>query len=385
VGRRSLAEAQTLDIGRLAHLTDASPTLSEAPAEAPHALTDGPGLLFLDTETTSLGMGAGVYVFLVGLGWFTSKGFCVEQFLLKDIPAEPQLLEAVTARVRAARLLVSFGGRGFDVHRLEDRFRFNRMPTPFAREHHADLLTLGRAVFGTRLTSCALQALERHALGLVRPHDLPGALCPEAYFTWVREGARSLGSIEPVLEHNHQDVVSLAALADDLLARERVPHHPGELLGFGRHHRRRRRLEEAELVLKRAFALHHQPGLPNLDRHEILLLRRELMLVLRRQKKHEPAIEILRPLLNDPAPPIDLLIGLARLAEHRTRDLRLARHAATAALSALRTRGADLPPARVERFSNDLTRRLARLDAKRKRWAKKRAPAGGSPSSPETA
>jgi hypothetical protein len=39
--------------------------------------------VFLDTETTGLGMGAGTYVFLVGAGYFEPDGFHVKQFFLR--------------------------------------------------------------------------------------------------------------------------------------------------------------------------------------------------------------------------------------------------------------------------------------------------------------
>ncbi len=44
-------------------------------------------LLFFDTETTGLGVGAGNVPFMVGIGYYTGELFTVEQLLIRN-PAE---------------------------------------------------------------------------------------------------------------------------------------------------------------------------------------------------------------------------------------------------------------------------------------------------------
>ena len=50
-------------------------------------------ILYLDTETTGLSGGAGTVAFLVGLGYLTTEGFLVHQYLMRDYPEERYLLE----------------------------------------------------------------------------------------------------------------------------------------------------------------------------------------------------------------------------------------------------------------------------------------------------
>ena len=83
-----------------------------------------PSWLFIDTETTSLNSGAGVWVFMVGLGWFEGR----------RVPRAAVLPVRPGGRARAARdrpcgaiaaagAVVSFHGKSFDAPRLDDRFR----------------------------------------------------------------------------------------------------------------------------------------------------------------------------------------------------------------------------------------------------------------------
>ncbi|MBI5363111.1 MAG: ribonuclease H-like domain-containing protein, partial [Planctomycetes bacterium] len=85
-GAWKLEEALTADAATLA-------LLAKDDALAEHALRDA---LFLDTETTGLSGGAGTYVFLVGLGSFTTDGFEVWQGFLGD-PSEEKALLTETA------------------------------------------------------------------------------------------------------------------------------------------------------------------------------------------------------------------------------------------------------------------------------------------------
>src|SRR5690349_14975154 len=70
--------------------------------------------LFLDTETTGLGGGAGTLAFVVGLASFDGDVLVVEQFLLRTPDEEGPLLEQVAERIAAASLLVTYNGKAFD-------------------------------------------------------------------------------------------------------------------------------------------------------------------------------------------------------------------------------------------------------------------------------
>ena len=92
-------------------------------------------ILFLDTETTGLAGGAGTVAFLVGLGYFTSGGFAVEQVLMRDYGQEDELLRAVAARAKRFPMLCTFNGRTFDAPLLASRFAINRIAASLPSLH----------------------------------------------------------------------------------------------------------------------------------------------------------------------------------------------------------------------------------------------------------
>lgn len=188
--------------------------------------------LFLDTETTSLEGGASAYVFLVGLARVTRGELVVEQILLEAPEAEGRFLARVAERLRAHAQLVTFFGKSFDRHRLDERFAFlggDEIAKPMP---HLDLYWLARRVFEPVLKDGKLRTLEQHRLGVARVRDLDGAECPEAWFDWITGVGRD--RLERAITHNLHDVVSLVALlahVDRALAR---PDDPRIAAGAGR-------------------------------------------------------------------------------------------------------------------------------------------------------
>jgi hypothetical protein len=150
---------------------------------------------------------------MVGMGWLEADALRIRQFLLADPGCEAPLLRAVHRRIEAAGAIVSFHGKSFDAPRLDDRFRLAGLEPALAGRPHLDLLHPLRRLHGHRLSDCRLRTLEKDLLGFTRVDDLPGALCPEAYFAYLRGFEHRLGE---VFEHNRLDVVSLSALAGSL-------------------------------------------------------------------------------------------------------------------------------------------------------------------------
>ncbi len=167
---------------------------------------------FLDTETTGLSGGTGKMAFVVGLGFFAEDGFRVRQYFLRDPGDEPAMIEAVAELLPEFEALVSFNGRAFDVPILENRFILARIPPPTVGVPHLDLLHPARRLYHYRLASCALGALERGVLGVLRAQDdVPGGVIPYLYRDYLRTGdAREM---KRVLYHNTVDILSLVTLA----------------------------------------------------------------------------------------------------------------------------------------------------------------------------
>jgi uncharacterized protein YprB with RNaseH-like and TPR domain len=178
--------------------------------------------LFLDTETSGLSGGAGTWVFLVGLGAFerTVSGegrFLVWQGFLADPACERALLLHVADRIRAASTVVSFFGKAFDRHRLEDKMRLHGIDLPFAGRPHLDLYHPLRRLYRPRggggLADGRLRTFERELCGVEREDDLPGSRAPAAWFDFLRGRPHEL---EGVFRHNRDDVLSLVVLAAHL-------------------------------------------------------------------------------------------------------------------------------------------------------------------------
>lgn len=167
-------------------------------------------VLFLDTETTGLSGGAGTVAFEIGLGYFVQGGFAVEQLLMRDYPYEADMLRTLASRMRRYPILCTFNGRTFDVPLLRSRFLMNRMSDDCVPAVHADVLYPARRLWKLRLKQCTLSNLENQLLGVCRDDDLPGALVPQTYFQYLKDA--DFAPLEKVLEHNRQDIVSLAQL-----------------------------------------------------------------------------------------------------------------------------------------------------------------------------
>jgi len=167
-------------------------------------------IAFLDTETTGLSGGSGTYAFLVGIGSWNASGFCVEQFFMRDFHEETALLLALQERLTDVRLLVTFNGKSFDLPLLDSRYVLTRLDRPLGQVTHLDLLYPARRLWKLRLRDCSLMNLEKWLLGLWRENDVPGNLIPHLYFNYTRTGVAT--GLRAILQHNRQDIQSLAAL-----------------------------------------------------------------------------------------------------------------------------------------------------------------------------
>jgi hypothetical protein len=168
--------------------------------------------LFIDTETTGLGRGAGVLAFLIGVGYFEDEAFVLRQYFLRDPAEEPAALEHLGDWSEDFEGLVSFNGRGFDVPILQNRFILSRLRPAILKAPHLDLLPPARRVWRGRFESCRLGALEQHVLGVQRgQEDVMGWQIPSLYLQYLRGGDN--GEMRQVLYHNAVDILSLVVLA----------------------------------------------------------------------------------------------------------------------------------------------------------------------------
>ncbi len=327
--------------------------------------------VFIDLETTGLSGGAGTLAFLVGLGFFDLGAFQVRQFLLTSHAGERALLAAVAECFDDADLIVTYNGKTFDVPVMETRWVFHRMEPALTGIPHFDMLHPARRLWKLRPTGapsgdeggCRLSTLERTLFGFRRVGDVPGGEIPGRFFQFLRSGDPR--PLEPVLEHNRLDLVSLAAVTARAiqLAEEGVDacRDLSEALALGRVYERSGEVTRAEGCYRRAA---------DADDVEVkgeALYR--LGLRYRRERRFEEAAVIWQTLLTlgsgrgRTTPATDALRQFAAEAlaihqEHRTKDFLAARELAIFALEESEA------PGRRNRGKDGLRHRLARLDRK---------------------
>jgi uncharacterized protein YprB with RNaseH-like and TPR domain len=168
--------------------------------------------VFLDIETLGLFSRP---IILFGVGTIENSRLVVHQYLLRDIDEEQSALTATLEHLSGDRTaLVTFNGKSFDLPYVSDRLAYYGMGSP-GKIPHFDVLHFSRRRWKDQLPSLRLAALETAILGISRPDDIPGQMVPEFYETYLRTG--NCGPLVPVVEHNKQDIVSLALLFFHLL------------------------------------------------------------------------------------------------------------------------------------------------------------------------
>ena len=351
------------ELADFASLTILDPALAAAWGQTPRTI-------FIDLETTGLSGGAGTVAFLVGCGYFDFGAFQVRQFLLTSHSAERALLAAVAEFFEDANLIVTYNGKTFDVPVMETRWLFHRMDPPLEGVPHFDMLHPARRLWRHDEQGCRLSTLERTLFDVRRLGDVPGMEIPSRFFRFVRSGDPC--PLEPVLEHNRTDLVSLAAVTARAMKLAREGHDAcrdgTEALALGKVFEKVQLTARAEACFRRAAS-----AADHTVRGEALY---RLAVRLRRDRRFEEAAAVWRELLALSEPRSGrggLLADLRQVAtealaihhEHRAKDLAGARELALAALDEAGTRG------------DDLRYRLARLDrklAKKREAARERPP-----------
>jgi uncharacterized protein YprB with RNaseH-like and TPR domain len=342
-------------------------------------------IVFIDLETTGLSGGAGTVAFLVGCGFYDLGAFQVRQFLLTSYAAERALLTAVAELFDDADLIVSYNGKTFDLPVMETRWLFHRMEMPLEGVPHFDALHAARRLWKRRTEDpteggCRLSTLERTLFDVRRVGDVPGFEIPSRFFQFMRTGDPR--PLEPVLEHNRLDLVSLAAVTARALrlvedGADGCPDEP-QALAVGRIYERAGLFDRAEACYRRSSTAESVEV-----RGESLY---RLGLRCRRERRFSEAAALWRELVvlteprsvrrNATAAALRQFAveALAIHHEHRGRDLAAARELALFALEEREQEGGD--PRRADGHRHRLARlerKLARKDDARKIATKENA------------
>jgi len=316
---------------------------------------------FVDVETSSLSGGVGTFAFLIGVAYLENDSLYVEQYLMRDFIEESNLLHLLSERLRRSSYLVTYNGKCFDTSILSARYILNRLKSPLDRIPHLDLLFPARRLWKRRFGDCSLTHLEVAVLSFQRTEDIPSHLIPQIYFEYLRDGNPEI--LVPVFSHNCDDLISLVALTATAcdLVREDRPHflyHPLDLLSLGRHYYRVRDYEKTASLLEQ------------IPRGELRAeFKEEYHCLLgdcyKKLHQWDRAEEVWCGYLESGEPfSLRFHVELAKLYEHRARDLSGAQQMTLRALSALDELASQLETRYVRIRREELLHRLNRIERK---------------------
>ena len=279
--------------------------------------------LFIDTETTGLSGGAGTVAFLVGVGYAAGEEFVIEQYLMREYADEPELIDHLAGRLDRFDCVCSFNGKNFDMPLIESRFTMNRMRGRWRDLDNLDLLYPARRAWKLRIGSCRLARIETEILGMPREDDLPGSEVPARYFEFLKTGNETL--LEDIIEHNKQDIATLATLLIRLCeinARPEALSDQRDLFSMGRSLERQGELKNAR-ELYRITALPRPTGtLAALTGERIAgMANWRQYHILRRSGDYDGAARVLKQMIARRQMPGDACVALSKLCEHRLGDL----------------------------------------------------------------
>lgn len=174
------------------------------------SLTERENFKFMDIETLGL---SNVPIILIGIAEIKKDKIISSQYFLRDIHEEGAIIEAYLSHLDEDSVHVTFNGKSFDVPFIKNRCRYNRLGADLELPH-LDLMYFAKNLWKDDLPNCQLQTIEKELFGIEREGDVPGQYIPNYYNTYLIE--RNIGPIVPIIEHNRQDIVSLASFLEKM-------------------------------------------------------------------------------------------------------------------------------------------------------------------------
>jgi len=166
--------------------------------------------LFFDIETLGL---FNRPIILIGVAKFNEETLSINQYFLRDLNQEPAALNEFLSHIGPNTVLASYNGKSFDVPYIRERLSYYGMKT-LAERPHFDMLHFSRKAWRNKYPNCRLVTLEKYLFGIERNDDVPSALVPEFYETYLRTG--NIGPVIPIIEHNRQDLITLTMIFSKL-------------------------------------------------------------------------------------------------------------------------------------------------------------------------
>ena len=174
------------------------------------SLTDKENFKFMDIETKGL---SNVPIILIGVAEIKGNSIQASQYFLRDYTEEANIIDAYLSHLDEDSIHVTFNGKTFDVPFIKNRCRYNRIDANLDLPH-LDLMYFAKNLWGEKLPNCQLQTIEKELFGIKRIDDVPGQYIPGYYDTYLEEN--NIGPVVPIIEHNAQDIISLASFLDKM-------------------------------------------------------------------------------------------------------------------------------------------------------------------------
>jgi len=152
-------------------------------------------------------------IILFGVAQISGDHILINQYLLGDIKEEPAALTCFLSHIDVNSAFITFNSRTFDVPYIRKRLIYYRMKGDLEKPHF-DILYFSKRAWGGCVPNCRLNTLEKYLLGIERKDDVPSALVPDFYETYMR--SKNIGPLIPIIKHNKQDLVTLANIFSKL-------------------------------------------------------------------------------------------------------------------------------------------------------------------------
>jgi hypothetical protein len=147
-------------------------------------------------------------IILLGIAKPAKNHIFTSQFLLRDIQDEPSAIWALISELQTKHSLITYNGRSFDIPYIKQRLAYYGIDAALDNPNF-DVLHFTRRALRSKLTDCRLETVEKY-LGIRRDINIPGALVPHFYDTYLRN--KNVGPLIAIVEHNKQDLLTLGTL-----------------------------------------------------------------------------------------------------------------------------------------------------------------------------
>lgn len=308
-------------------------------------------IVFFDTETTGLSGGTGTVAFLVGVGRIIDDKFVVKQFLMNDYHQETSLLNELANSLKGAKALVTYNGKSFDAPLIKTRSILNRIELELDRFIHLDLLHACRRIYSKRLDGCKLVDIEEHILDKKRMNDINGSEIPELFFRYLKYRDKSL--LDKVIEHNLYDILSLVQISGILANSFEKPNNIEYL-------------QDKYGVAKTLYALgdiKEAMAIFYAIKEEYVFAKNDLAYIFKRNQQHEDALKLFYELTLINRFSFKYDIEIAKIAEHKLKNYKLALKYSNIALSKINNnRLLGIEFGIIGNIENRIKRILAKLE-----------------------